>query len=192
MDTAPTQQNSGWTLFLDRDGVINHRLKDEYVRNIEQFRFIEGVTDALARLKDFFEPIIIVTNQQGIGKGLMTESDLAAIHRYMLDTITTGGGCIDAIYYCPAMDSENHPDRKPNTGMAQHAKLDYPELDFERAVMVGDSESDIIFGRTLGMKTVFISGAKPAVFSATPPADMTFRDLASFTDWIIANITQWK
>jgi len=68
--------NDGWSLFLDRDGVINKRLPDEYVKHPDEFEFEAGVTEAMAILAGFFNPIIVVTNQQGIGKGLMTVDQL--------------------------------------------------------------------------------------------------------------------
>ena len=69
-----------WTLFLDRDGVINRRLPGAYVQHWDQFEFLPGVLPALSILANYFAHLIIVTNQQGIGKGLMTESDLQKIH----------------------------------------------------------------------------------------------------------------
>lgn len=188
-DDSPAT-GSGWALFLDRDGVINQRLPGAYVRTIEEFRFIDGVKEGLALLKNIFEPIVIVTNQQGIGKGLMSESDLDAIHRHMLDEITAAGGCIDAIFYCPALESENHPDRKPATGMAMHAKQDYPGIDFSRSFMVGDSENDMKFGKALGMKTVFISAGDASLLAGRESADMVFHSLHSFAEWIGMNPDQ--
>ena len=76
--------NKDWTLFLDRDGVINKKIENNYVRNWSQFEFIEGVIEALKILRNIFGKIIIVTNQRGIGKGLMTENDLYKIHENMI------------------------------------------------------------------------------------------------------------
>jgi D-glycero-D-manno-heptose 1,7-bisphosphate phosphatase len=145
-----------WTLFLDRDGVISRRLPDEYVRNWDEFSFLEGVTKALKVLGSVFGRIIIVSNQQGVGKGLMTEQELQEIDRKMKLEIRNSGGRIDAAFYCTSLVSENDPDRKPGTGMALKAKAAFPEIDFTRSVMVGDSPSDMEFGKRLGMVTVFI------------------------------------
>lgn len=156
MHFDPLPVNSTWTLFLDRDGVLNHRLPGAYVRKWEEFRFLEGVPEALALLDDHFGRIIVVTNQQGIGKGLMSEQDMEEIHRLMLEKIESAGGRIDAIYHCPELAEEEPPCRKPNTGMAQQAKRDFPEIAFHRSVMVGDSLSDMEFGAHLETINVLI------------------------------------
>ena len=95
-----------------------------------------------------FKHIFIVTNQQGIGKGLMTEQDLQQVHDSMLQQI---GVPITRIYYSPFLAKENNIMRKPQIGMALQAKQDYPDVDFNHAVMVGDSESDMQFGINSGM-----------------------------------------
>ncbi len=143
-------------LFLDRDGVINKRLPDQYVQQIEAFQFAEGALEALAIFTKMFDRIFVVTNQQGIGKGLMTISDLDQIHIFMNKAIQEAGGHIDAIYFCPALKELNSFDRKPNPGMAFQAKVEFPEVNFSKSIMVGDSHSDMLFGKRLGMKTVLI------------------------------------
>ena len=145
------------TLFLDRDGVINQRLIGDYVRHPNAFVFLEGALEALVGLARKFDPIIVVTNQQGIGKGLMSEADLQAVHQHMLSSIQQAGGRIDAIYHCPDL-AEAHPNgRKPNPHMALQAQADFPAIRFDRALMVGDSVSDLVFGQRLGMATVLLT-----------------------------------
>lgn len=146
-----------WTLFLDRDGVINKRIIDDYVISTDQFEFIPGVKEALKTFAKYFKHIVIVTNQQGIGKGLMNETDLKEIHDMMVAQIEESGGKIDKVYHCPFLREENHIDRKPNVGMALKARKDFPEVNFKRSLMVGDSESDMEFGANLGMTNVYIS-----------------------------------
>ncbi|HMO40563.1 MAG TPA: HAD family hydrolase [Saprospiraceae bacterium] len=146
-----------WTLFLDRDGVINRRLPDAYVRRWSEFIFEPDVPEAIAILSKFFGRIVVVTNQQGIGKGLMSEADLLYIHRQMVAAIERAGGRIDRVYHCPHLRSDACACRKPQTGMAQQAQADFPDINWTRSVMVGDMPSDIEFGRNAGMQTVFIS-----------------------------------
>jgi len=152
--------NKSWTLFLDRDGVINKKLDNDYVKHWIEFEFIEGVFDALKKVDSIFGKIVIVTNQQGIGKQLYRVEDLELIHKNMIYEINYLGGRIDKAYFSPHLSSENHPTRKPNIGMATQAQKDFPEIDFSKSIIVGDSISDMEFGRNAGMKTVFISEIK--------------------------------
>jgi histidinol-phosphate phosphatase family protein len=145
-----------WTLFLDRDGVINKHLPGDYVKCWEDFEFNPGVKESIAQLNNHFGRIIVVTNQQGIGKGLYTVADLEGIHLSMMLDIILCGGNIDRIYYAPQLASENSDMRKPNIGMARLAKEEFPDIDFSKSLIVGDSFSDMEFGRNAGMKTVFI------------------------------------
>lgn len=150
--------DENWTLFLDRDGVINHKLPDDYVKNIQEFQFIQYSAEAVAELGKIFGRVLIVTNQQGIGKRLMTDKDLELVHNHMMEVLREAGGRIDKIYHCPHLVAENSEYRKPEIGMALKAKEDFPEIDFSRSLMVGDSLSDLQFGRNAGMKTVWVSG----------------------------------
>ncbi len=145
-----------WTLFLDRDGVINDRIVGSYVRCWSEFKFLEGVLEAMPILARKFDCIVVVTNQQGIAKGIMTEEALNQVHIQMQARIEEKGGRIDNIYFCPKHERENPFCRKPNTGMAQQALSDFPSIDFNRAVMVGDSITDIEFGKAMNMKTVLL------------------------------------
>ncbi len=148
--------DKSWTLFLDRDGVINERIVDGYVKTVEEFIFNDGVLDTIKKLSEVFGRIVVVTNQQGIGKGLMTEEDLKKVHDYMLSEIEKAGGRIDNIYFAPRLASPTNELRKPNIGMAIQAQKDFPEINFSKSVMIGDSSSDIEFGKNAGMKTIFV------------------------------------
>jgi D-glycero-D-manno-heptose 1,7-bisphosphate phosphatase len=169
-----------WTLFLDRDGVINSRVAGEYISDWDDFDFIPGSIKAIEKFSDIFGRIVVVTNQAGIGKGLMTEKQLHEVHRQFLKTIDLLDGRIDKIYYCPDKPDSKSPNRKPETGMAMQAKADFPEIDFSKSVIVGDSISDMEFGKRLGMTLVFIEGKKedPSVFAP----HFTFKTLKAFAD----------
>lgn len=146
-----------WTLFLDRDGVINKRLIDDYVKHIGEFEFLPGVCEAIARFSKLFGKVFVVTNQRGIARGLMTVEDLRAVNDFMLEGIAKAGGRIDGIYFCPHDRNAGCGCRKPDIGMALAAKRDFPEIDFVKSIMVGDSGSDIEFGKNAGMITVKIT-----------------------------------
>lgn len=148
--------DKSWTLFLDRDGVINVRFPGDYVKRVEEFEFLPGVTKAIAKFSSLFGKIVVVTNQQGIARGIYTHDDLNAIHAHMKSEIEKAGGKIDAVYYAPQRASENSPMRKPGIGMALQAKIDFPEIDFSRSIMIGDTNSDMEFGKTAGMKVIFL------------------------------------
>ncbi len=146
-----------WTLFLDRDGVINLHYPNDYVKSWKEFYFLEGALDALKSLSVHFKRVLVVTNQQGVGKKLMTKADLDSIHEEMLKEVRKYGGRIHAIYVATDLVAEDHKGmRKPAIGMAKQAKKDFTEIDFSKSIIVGDSVSDMLFGRNAGMKTVFI------------------------------------
>ncbi len=172
--------DSGWSLFLDRDGVINTRILGGYVQKWEQFEFLPGVTDAFKLLSKEFLRIIVVSNQQGIGKGLMTEDDLDTIHRKMIAEIERLGGRVDRIYHSPYLEKEGSLKRKPNVGMALMARKEFPDINFKRSVMVGDSISDMIFGKRLKMVNVFISEDIGQIRKNHHCIDFVFPDLISF------------
>jgi histidinol-phosphate phosphatase family protein len=157
MKVFPTQFDKHWTLFLDRDGVINHRYIDDYVKTPAEFKFLPGVLEALKIFNQVFARIIVITNQQGIGKGIMTEKELHSIHQTMIQQTKDNNGRIDHVYYCPDLKGSRSFFRKPNIGMGLKAKKEYNEINFKKSLMIGDSVSDMIFGKRLGMRTVFIS-----------------------------------
>ncbi|MBR4148106.1 MAG: HAD-IIIA family hydrolase [Bacteroidales bacterium] len=160
--------NPDWTLFLDRDGVINRRIVDGYVTCWEEFEFLPGVLEAMEILSKKFKYIFLITNQQGVGKGLMTMEQVDAIHDKMCTEIEMHGGLIDGILVCPQLASEPDNYRKPNPDMAYMACEICPDIDLQRCIMVGDGQLDIEFGRNAGTKTVFIGEEHPAADDSFP------------------------
>lgn len=171
--------DKSWTLFIDRDGVINHEKKDDYILNWREFIFYDGAKEAFQQFNQKFGQIIIVSNQRGVGKGLMTEAELRSIHRHMETQIIAAGGRIDKIYYCTSTDNK-HPNRKPNPGMAFQAKADFPAIDLTKSIMVGNKPSDMLFGRNAGLFTVFTATTNPDVAFPHPDIDFRFDSLADF------------
>ncbi len=137
-------------IFLDRDGVINKRLIGDYVKSIEEFQILPKVRETIIELKNKGYVIIIITNQQGIGKGLMSKEDLEFIHKYMVKEIPE----IDDIYYCPHLEGTCNC-RKPKPGMLINASKKW-NINFKNSWMIGDSESDILAGKSVGCKTIKI------------------------------------
>jgi histidinol-phosphate phosphatase family protein len=156
------QIDNTWTLFLDRDGVINHEKYLDYIHTWDEFVFYDGVKEAIAVFAKIFKCIIVVTNQKGIGKGVTKLKDLQLIHKNMIAEIEKAGGRINAVYFCPDLDEES-PNRKPNPGMGLQAAKEFPEIDLSKAIMVGNTISDMKFGRLLGVKTIFLPTTRPEV-----------------------------
>jgi len=168
-----------WTLFIDRDGVINHEKKADYIRNWNEFKFQDGVLKALEILNDKFGVIVMVTNQKGVGKGVMTYEDLTVIHQNMIRIIETNNGRVDKIYFCSDL-AEDSINRKPNPGMAFQAKNDFPSIDFSKSLMVGNKLSDMGFGRNAGINTVFVATTNPETPFPHESIDFRFNDLLDF------------
>ena len=168
-----------WTLFLDRDGVINHDKDNDYIRNREEFRFYDDALEAIRILSGLFSHIIVVTNQKGVGKGLMTVADLEGIHSRMTNEIEETGGKISKIYYAPDL-SDDAINRKPNPGMALQAKHDFSHIDFSKSIIVGNRISDMGFGRNAGIHTVFVATTHPETPFPDPLIDLRFNSLYEF------------
>ncbi len=157
-----------WTLWLDRDGVINLPPQEtagtDYVLRWADFEFFEGALEGLAALSMIFRRIFVVTNQQGVGKGLMSAADLADIHTRMCEAVRAAGGCIDAVYAATELATGDFWQRKPYIGMALQAKREFSDIDFEKSVMLGDSERDLQFAENAGIaQSVFVDRAlRPA------------------------------
>ncbi|HXB92921.1 MAG TPA: HAD-IIIA family hydrolase [Puia sp.] len=175
----PQQIETDWTLFLDRDGVINEEKHNSYIFHYGEFAFYDRAKEALRILAQKFGRIVIVTNQRGVGKGMMTAADLQDIHEKMIGAIVLEGGRIDRVYYADSLQ-DDHPHRKPQTGMALAAQNDFPEIDFFRAVMVGNNISDMEFGRNAGMYTVFLRTTQPDLILPHPSIDLAFNTLYDF------------
>lgn len=143
------------SIFLDRDGVINVERTHDYVKNYDEFVFCDGALEALKMIAKEFENIFIVTNQRGVGRGIMTEKELINIHSLMLYDIIKEEGRIDYIFYCTDTNN-NSINRKPNIGMAFQAQTLFDNVLFEESILVGNSKSDISWGNKLNMTTVLV------------------------------------
>lgn len=169
--------NSSWTLFIDRDGVVNNEKRLDYIHTWDEFRFYEGVKEAFKIFNKKFGIIIMVTNQRGVAKGLTKLQDLEMIHKNMLDEIEDKEGRIDKIYFCIDMESEN---RKPNPGMGLQAIRDFPDIDLSKSVMIGNTLSDMQFGRNLGVAiNIFLPTTNKDVTIDNDDVDLVYTDLIS-------------
>jgi D-glycero-D-manno-heptose 1,7-bisphosphate phosphatase len=178
LENKPTIDKS-WTLFLDRDGVINVESVGSYITSWNEFRFHDGATEAIRLLSKVFGTIIVVSNQRGVGRGIMTMEDLREINANMRAEIMENGGKIDKVYSATAINDEDK-NRKPNTGMGLQAQEDFPNIDFRRSIMIGNSLSDMEFGKRLSMYTVFLT-TKHEPFSL--PHDLIDEQYSSLHEW---------
>lgn len=169
--------NQRCAIFLDRDGVVNRRRVGDYVKRWEEFEFVPDVFDVLPSIGKAGFLAVLVTNQQGIAKGLMTEADLAGVHDAMQGELRRRSGHgFDAIYFCPHRDGEGCDCRKPQPGMLRQAASDL-EIDLACSWMIGDSEGDVQAGRSAGCRTIRIAAA----------------GTESEADFVVPNLTEaWK
>ncbi len=135
-------------IFLDRDGVICENRAD-YVKTWGEFEFIPEAKQAIALLSRLDVPIIVVTNQSGINRQVMTADVVDDIHRRMVQAITAAGGRIDRVLYCPHQPADNCRCRKPKAGMLHRAAAELG-IDLSRSVMVGDALTDLQAGKAAG------------------------------------------
>jgi D-glycero-D-manno-heptose 1,7-bisphosphate phosphatase len=145
-------------LFLDRDGVINRNAAEgEYILSWEEIEILPGVAEAIALINQAGFAAVVVTNQRGVAKGLVGQSDLEWMHVRLKNYLAKSGATIDAIYYCPHDTQPPCRCRKPKTGMLLDAARDLG-IDLTVSWMIGDSQKDIEAGVSAGCKTVHITG----------------------------------
>lgn len=144
-------------IFLDRDGVL---VEDTgYINSPDGLHFLPRAIDGLRALQDRFR-LVIITNQSGVARGYFSEEDLAEIHDRLIANLSDHGAFLDGIYYCP-----HHPEgvldeyriecdcRKPDAGLIRQASSDLG-IDLNGSYMVGDSERDMVAGKSVGLKTI--------------------------------------
>jgi histidinol-phosphate phosphatase family protein len=173
-------------VFLDRDGVINYN-REEYVKSPEEFVFLPGSATAVARLSSAGFGVFVVSNQAGVGKGLMTERTLDAITERMREGLAAEGGLLQGVYYCPHRPDAGCDCRKPKPGLLRQAAREHG-IDLSRALMIGDAPRDIEAGAAVGARTVLVlSGKTSAAHGAefTPRPSHIAADLSAAVDWIL-------
>jgi len=184
------------TLFLDRDGVVNEKLPEgRYVTGWDSFRILPGVLEAIRLLNQSGLRVIVVSNQRGIALGLYTSEDVQAIHDNFQSLLHGQGAHVDAFYFCPH-DKSKCDCRKPLTGMFDQAVAEFPGITAVGSVMIGDSISDIEFGRRLGMTTVFLESdagqQKPGAEVARDLADLRFPSLYTAITDLLAKLASQR
>ncbi len=145
------------TVLLDRDGVLNKQATlARYIRTWAEFEWLPGAREALRLFTEAGWRVIVVSNQAGIGRGVMQEEDVRTIHERMRADAAAAGGRIDAVYYCPHGWDDGCDCRKPKPGLLLQAQRDFT-LDFNRAVMIGDDERDGQAGAAAGCRWIQVT-----------------------------------
>lgn len=183
MADSPDSACSGTlrTIFLDRDGVLNEKMPEgRYVTDWTEFRLLAGVPDAIARLNRAGLRVIVVSNQRGVALGLYSAADVETIQKKLQKLLNQSGAHVDAFYFCPH-DRDQCDCRKPLPGMFEQARHDFPDIAAQTSLVIGDSLSDIEFGRRLGMRTVFIEGDPERRKSGSEKA-------AKLADWCFTSL----
>ncbi len=174
-------------VFLDRDGVINQTPAKRYVTTWREFRFLPGTLRALRRLSGDGRKVVILSNQAGVGRGIMSRSQLDLITRRMLAAIRRGGGRIDAVYYCTHPPQARCRCRKPRTGLLRRACRRF-RVDPGRSFTVGDNATDVAMGHAAGCRTVLVlSGMSSRGDARRMPVrpDRIARALPEAVHWIL-------
>jgi len=174
---------------MDRDGVVNEKMPEgRYVASWADFHLLPGVAEAIGRLNRAGLRVLVVSNQRGVALGLYSRADVEAIHARLQEVLKGRGARVDGFYFCPHQKGQCNC-RKPLPGLFEQAVAEFPQIDAETSAMIGDSLSDIEFGRRLGMTTLFIDGdperQKPGAQAAGEAADLRFPSLAAAVDALL-------
>lgn len=179
-------------IFLDRDGVICENRAD-YVKSWAEFDYLPGAKTSLANLSQLNLPIVVVTNQSAIGRGIITADIVEAIHHRMVEEISAAGGRIDKVIYCPSHPNDNSPCRKPEPGMLRQAAQELG-LDLAHSYMVGDAASDLMAGQRVGCRTFLVLTGRgeaqlPLALNSVENSFTIAKDLAGVAEEIIKTET---
>jgi D-glycero-D-manno-heptose 1,7-bisphosphate phosphatase len=158
----------GPAIFMDRDGVINCRRPNDYVLNFSQFVFVPGIRAALKQLASLRLPIIVISNQAAVGKGLLDHGGLEEISARMHQALLGDGTTLTAAYYCPHRQEENCSCRKPRPGLLHRAAGDFG-IDLKRSIFIGDSDSDV--------EAAWAAGVSPILFRPEAERSVGIREV---------------
>jgi len=175
-------------IFLDRDGVIN-RNRTDHVKSWAEFEFLPGVLDALWQLAQLEWPIVVISNQAIVGRGLVSRQTIDEISGQMTSVVWSEGGRIDRVYYCPHRPEEHCECRKPRPGLLLRAAKEMG-LDLSHSFFVGDAESDVLAAQAVGCRPVLVktgrgSGQMTVLRQSNVTGYYLADDLADAVNWIL-------
>ena len=175
-------------VFLDRDGTISEDVG--YLNDVQQFRMFPFAAEAIRKLNDANLPVIVVTNQSGVGRGFFTESTVHTVHEEMTQQLAAAGAHLTAIYYCPHTSDDDCECRKPKPGMMQRAVREHG-VDLRRSFVVGDRYGDVELAQSNGGRGVLVRTGygeedlrlNGAGWAKQP--DFVAGDLADAVEWVL-------
>jgi D-glycero-D-manno-heptose 1,7-bisphosphate phosphatase len=185
---VPEQSPLRPAVFLDRDGTIAEEVG--YLNHASRFRMFPFVAAAIHRLNEARLPVIVVTNQSGVGRGYFPESLVRTVNELMTQQLAESDARIDAIYYCPHISADNCSCRKPKTGMLDRAAQEHA-LDLQRSFVVGDRYGDLELAQSVRARSILVrtgyGEGELAWHAAHWPVqpDFVAEDLAQAADWIL-------
>jgi D-glycero-D-manno-heptose 1,7-bisphosphate phosphatase len=184
----PETRAAGPAVFLDRDGTIAEEVG--YLNHVSRFRILPHVAESIRRLNDAALPVVVVTNQSGVGRGYFPDSLVQTVHELMSQQLAAAGAHLDAIYYCPHTSAEGCDCRKPKTGMLERAAREHA-IDLQASFVVGDRYGDIELARHAGAKGILVrTGYGEGEYLWNAPKwpiqpDFVAADLADAVHWIL-------
>jgi len=175
-------------VFLDRDGTLAEEVG--YLNHVSRFRMFPFAAGAVRRLNEAGLPVIVVTNQSGVGRGYFPESLVHAVHELMKEQLAKAGAGVDAVYYCPHTSSDGCSCRKPRPGMLERAAREHG-IDLRRSFVVGDRYDDVHLARNTGARSILVrtgyGEGELAWHSAKWPTqpDFVAADATEAAEWIL-------
>lgn len=180
----------GVVVFLDRDGTLNR--DSGYIKSEEELVLLPGTVEAVAQLNRAGAKVVLITNQSGVARGMLTRATLDAIHARLCTLLAEGGASLDGIYYCPHHPEDGCACRKPGTGLVEQAVANLG-LDLSRAYVVGDQVRDVALARRIGARSVLVTTGPANPDAVDPvnaegwPPDRVAEGLPEAAGWILAD-----
>lgn len=161
--------------------------REDYVKSLEELKFLPGALEAVARLSQAGFRIVIISNQQGVGRGLISPETLKQINHSFLSRLADLGGGVAGVYYCPHLKEDDCGCRKPKPGMLLKAAAEL-KIDLARSIFIGDSKSDMETARAAGCGAILVLSGKTTseqLSSLNPKPDHVAADLPQAAEWIL-------
>jgi D-glycero-D-manno-heptose 1,7-bisphosphate phosphatase len=188
---CPLPENARPAIFLDRDGTITEEVG--YLNHLSRFRLLDGVASAIRRLNESQLPVVVVTNQSGVGRGYFPEQLVRDVHERMKAELSDAGAHVEGVYYCPHVSADDCECRKPKPGMLQQAARELA-LDLSRSFVVGDRHADVELAHVVGARSILVRsgyGEGELAWHAKNwqrQPDLVAADLSEAVEWVLKEV----